>query len=175
MHMCGCVYWCTLLLIPIIVIYFHKLEANISFILSFLATLLHSGPRNVILQVVSSTSIRVTWTPPPNAERLPLTYHVGYSSEFTAERSTPTTELSLVLTGLHPFDEYTVTVEAENNGGRGGPVVRKATTLTAGICFLHTDNATILEVFQSLMIFQISIVVVTLPYCMLYNVSLYLQ
>ena len=83
----------------------------------------------------------MTWTPPPNAERLPLTYHVGYFSEFTAERSTPTTELSLVLTGLHPFDEYTVTVEAENNGGRVGPVVRKTTTLSAGMCFLHAKNA----------------------------------
>ena len=80
----------------------------------------------------------MTWTPPPNAQRLPLTYHVGYSSEFTVERSTPTTELSLVLTSLHPFDEYTVTVEAENNGGRGGPVVRQATTLSAGMClFLY--------------------------------------
>ena len=47
--------------------------------------------------------------------------------------STSTIELSLILTGLHPFDEYTVTVEAENNGGRGGPVVRKNTTLSAGI------------------------------------------
>ena len=52
--------------------------------------------------------------------------------------STSTIELSLVLTDLHPFDEYTVTVEAENNGGRGGPVVKKATTLSAGMCvFLY--------------------------------------
>ena len=118
-----------------IVIYFHNPEVNVSFILSFIiSTLLHSGPRNLILQVISSTSIRVTWTPPSNAEQLPLTYHVGYFSEFTVERSTQTTELSLILTGLHPFDEYTVSVEAENNGGRGRPVVRKATTLSAGMC-----------------------------------------
>ena len=165
MHTYGCVYWCTFLHIPAyIVIYFHNFEAKISFIFSFIiSALLHLVPGELILRVISSTSIKVTWTPPPNAEHLPLTYHVGYSSEFTAERSTPTTELSLILTDLHPFDEYTVTVEAENNGGRGHPVVKKATTLTAGICFLHTDNATILEVFQSLMIFQNSIVVVTLP------------
>ena len=78
----------------------------------------------------------MTWTPPPNAERLPLTYHVGYSSEFITERSTSTTELSLVLTDLHPFDEYTVTVEAENIGGSGQPVVKKGTTLSAGMCLL---------------------------------------
>ena len=136
--MCGCVYWRTFLSIPILIeIYFHKPEVNVSFILSFIiSALLHSVPRNLILQVLSSTSIRVTWTTPPNAERLPLTYHVGHSSEFTADRSTSTKELSLILTGLHPFDEYTVTVEAENNGGRGGPVVRKATTLSAGMSFL---------------------------------------
>ena len=117
------------------VIYIHKLEVNISFIFSFIiSTLLHSVLRNLILQVISSTSIRVTWTTPPNAERLPLTYHVGYFSEFTVRMSTSITELSLVLTSLHPFDEYTVTVEAENNGGRGGPVVRQATTLSAGVC-----------------------------------------
>ena len=87
----------------------------------------------LVLEVLSSTSINVTWTPPPNAERLPLTYHVGYSSEFTAERSTPTTKLSLVLTGLHPFDVYTVTVEAESTGGRGGPTRKETRTLSGGM------------------------------------------
>ena len=141
--MWGCVYWCTFLSIPIlIVIYFHKPEVNVSFILSFIiSTLLYSVPGNLILQVISSTSIRVTWTTPPNAQRLPLTYHVGYSSEFTVRMSTSTTELSLILSGLHPFDEYTVTVEAENNGGRGHPVVRQATTLSAGMClFLYLPH-----------------------------------
>ena len=138
MYMCGCVYLCTLLSIPI-VFYFHTFDANILHIFSFIiSTLLHSVPGNLFLQVLSSTSFRVTWTTPPNAERLPLIYHVSYFSEFTVERSTSTTELSLVLTGLHPFDEYTVTVEAENKGGRGGPVVEKATTLSAGMCvFLY--------------------------------------
>ena len=92
-----------------------------------------SVPGDLVLEVLSSTSIRVTWAPPPNAERLPLTYHVGYSSEFTAEGSTPTTNLSLVLTGLHPFDVYTVTVEAENTGGRGGPIMKEARTLSDGM------------------------------------------
>ena len=94
--------------------------------------LLHSDPRDLVLRVLSSTSIRVTWTPPPYAERLPLTYHVGYSSEFTAKRSTPTTELSLVLTVLHPFDEYTVTVEAENLAGNSGPLYKSVRTWRTG-------------------------------------------
>ena len=81
----------------------------------------------------------MTWTPPPNAERLPLTYHVGYSSEFTAEGSTPTTNLSLVLTGLHPFDEYTVIVEAVNTGVRGGPTMKEAQTLSDGMLCVCSD------------------------------------
>ena len=75
----------------------------------------------------------MTWTPPPNAERLPLTYHVGYSSEFTAEMSNSTTELFLILTGLHPFDVYNVTIEAENIGGRGGPTMTEARKLSDGM------------------------------------------
>ena len=85
----------------------------------------------------------MTWTPPPNAERLPLTYHVGYFSEFTALRSTPTKELSLVLTGLHPFDVYTVTVEAANTGGRGGTTMKEARSLTDGmlcVCVVTTPD-----------------------------------
>ena len=81
----------------------------------------------------------MTWTPPPNAERLPLTYHVVYSSEFTAEEPSPTTELSLVLTGLHPFDVYTVTVEAANRGGRGGPTMKEARTLSDGMLSMCSD------------------------------------
>ena len=96
-------------------------------------SLFNSVPRELVPEVLSSTSIRVTWTPPPNAERLHFTYHVGYSSEFTTERSTPTTELSLILTGLHPFDVYTVTVEAENTGGRGGSTTKEARTLSDGM------------------------------------------
>ena len=96
-------------------------------------SLFNSVPGELVPEVLSSTSIRVTWTPPPNAERLPLTYHVGYSSEFTTERSNSTTELSLVLTGLHPFDVYTVTVEAENTGGKGGPTMKEARTLSDGM------------------------------------------
>ena len=99
---------------------------------TFVNSSLHSVPKDLVLQVLSSTSIRVTWTPPPNADRLPLTYHVGYSSEFTIRMSTSTTELSLVLTGLHPFDEYTVTVEAENLAENSGPLYKSVRTWRTG-------------------------------------------
>jgi hypothetical protein len=84
--------------------------------------------KDLNLQVLSSTTIKVSWTPPPNADRLPLTYHVSYSSEFTSSTSKSTTEQSLDLTGLHPFDVYTVTVEAVNSGGRSTADSTSATT-----------------------------------------------
>ena len=99
---------------------------------TYVNSFLHSVPGDLVLQVLSSTSIRVTWTPPPNAERLPLTYHVGYSSEFTVLISTSTTELSLILTDLHPFDEYTVTVEAENLAGNSVSLYKSVRTWRTG-------------------------------------------
>ena len=95
-------------------------------------------PGSLRLQVLSSTAIKVSWTPPPNAERLPLTYHVSYSSEFTSSTSIPTTEQSLDLTGLHPFDVYTVTVEAVNSGGQSTAVFTSATTFVSGECMHAT-------------------------------------
>ena len=89
-------------------------------------------PGSLKLQVLSSTAIKVSWIPPPNADRLPLTYHVSYSSEFTSSTSKSTTEQSLDLTGLHPFDVYTVTVEAKNSGGRSKTISTSATTSVSG-------------------------------------------
>ena len=89
-------------------------------------------PDNLNLQVLSSTAIKVSWTPPPNADRLPLTYHVSYSSEFTSSTSKSAREQSLDLTGLHPFDVYTVTVEAVNSGGRSTAASTSAKTFVCG-------------------------------------------
>ena len=76
----------------------------------------------------------MSWTPPPNADSLPLTYHVHYSSEFTSSTSKSTREQSLDLTGLHPFDVYTVNVEAENSGGRSTAVSTSTKTSVSGEC-----------------------------------------
>ena len=94
--------------------------------------------KDLNLQVLSSTAIKVSWTPPPNADRLPPTYHVSYSSEFTLSTSKSTREQSLDLTGLHPFDVYTITVEAQNSRGRSGNVMLNARTMSAGMCvYMH--------------------------------------
>ena len=92
------------------------------------------APGSLKLQVLSSTVIKVSWTPPPNADRLHLTYHVSYSSEFTSSTSKSTREQSLNLTDLHPFDVYTVTVEAVNSGGRSTADSTSATTFMSSEC-----------------------------------------
>ena len=99
--------------------------------------------KDLNVQVLSSTAIKVSWTPPPNADRLPLTYHVSYSSEFTSSTSRSTREQSLDLTSLHPFDVYNVSVEARNSRGRSGAVTREARTSSAGMramCVYHLES-----------------------------------
>ena len=75
-------------------------------------TLFLAAPHNVSLTTLSSTSIKVQWTPPPNSDRLPLTYHVNYTG-----MSRSTTSTTLTLTGLHPYEEYTISVQAGNRAG----------------------------------------------------------
>ena len=76
-----------------------------------LCSLIYTAPLNVVLTPLSSTSINVQWSPPPNGDQL-LTYHVSYSG-----MSKTTTNTTLTLTGLHPYKEYTISVQAGNTGG----------------------------------------------------------
>ena len=77
----------------------------------------------VTLTPLSSTSINVRWSPPPNSDRLPLTYHVNYTG-----MSRSTSDTTLTLTGLHPYEEYTISVQAGNEGGLSVPVTGTART-----------------------------------------------
>ena len=72
---------------------------------------------------LSSTSINVRWSPPPNSDQLPLTYHVNYTGV-----SGSTSDTTLTFTGLHPYEEYTISVQAGNEGGLSVPVTGKART-----------------------------------------------
>ena len=84
----------------------------------------HPAPL-VILTTLSSTSIKVQWTPPPNSDRLTLTYHVRYTG---MGRSRSTTSTTLTLSGLHPYEEYTISVQAGNRAGLSVPVTGTART-----------------------------------------------
>ena len=83
----------------------------------------HSAPGPVTLTPLSSASINVRWSPPPNSDRLPLTYHVNYTG-----KSRSTSDTTLTLTGLHPYEEYTISVQAGNEGGLSVPVTGTART-----------------------------------------------
>ena len=63
------------------------------------------------------------WSPPPNSDRSPLTYHVNYTGI-----SRSTSDTTLTLTGLHPYEEYSISVQAGNEGGLSVPVAGTART-----------------------------------------------
>ena len=72
---------------------------------------------------LSSTSINVRWSPPPNSDQLPLTYHVNYTV-----MSRYTSDTIMTLTGLHPYEEYTISIQAGNKGGLSVSVTGTART-----------------------------------------------
>ena len=85
--------------------------------------LIHTAPGLIARTPLSSTSINVRWSPPPNSDRSPLTYHVNYTG-----MSRSTSDTTLTLTGLHPYEEYTISVQAGNKGGLSVPVTGTART-----------------------------------------------
>ena len=94
---------------------------SISYVLNY--PLSHSVPGLVTLTPLNSTSINVRWSASPNSDRLPLTYHINYTG-----MSRSTSDITLTLTGLHPYKEYTISVQAGNKGGLSVPVTGTART-----------------------------------------------
>ena len=91
----------------------------------------HLAAPPTTLRTLSSTSIKVQWTPPPNSYRLPLTYHVNYT-----EMSNSTKSTTLTLTGLQPYEEYTISVQAGNRAGLSVPVNGTARTYSDSECMI---------------------------------------
>ena len=73
-----------------------------------------------------SKVVTTTWTAPTNNQS--LVYHVNYSSPLTGQNSTTTSDTTLTLAGLHPYEEYTISVQAGNKGGLSVPVNGTART-----------------------------------------------
>ena len=87
--------------------------------------MLLTAPTRLVLEA-TSRAITVTWTAPTNHKS--LVYHVNYSSPLTGQNSTTTSDTTLTLTGLHPYEEYTISVQAGNEGGLSVPVTGTART-----------------------------------------------
>ena len=90
----------------------------------------------------TSRTITVTWTAPTNNQS--LVYNVNYSSPMTGRNSTTTSDTTLTLTGLHPYEEYTISVQAGNKGGLSVPV--NGTARTGYLVCLTTQLITFFEV-----------------------------
>ena len=94
-----------------------------------------TAPSRVSTQAVSSDSIKVSWTAGPTASSVSVTYYINASSPTyqTVKRAVTDPDRQVVVSGLHPFAEYHITVQAGNPGGLSDPTGRSAATLTASV------------------------------------------
>ena len=95
-----------------------------------------AAPVVVSVQVMSADSIKVSWTPAPTASSVSVIYYINASSPTyqAIQGSVTDPDREVVISGLHPFAEYYITVQAGNPGGLSEPIGTRATTLTAGEC-----------------------------------------
>ena len=98
-------------------------------------------PAAVSLHVISADSIRVSWTPAPTTSNVSVTYYINASSPTyqAIQGSATDPDREVVISELHPFAEYYITVQAGNPGGLSEPTGRSANTPTAG-GYLHSYN-----------------------------------
>ena len=96
----------------------------------------YQAPAHVSAQVMSADSIKVSWTPAPTASSVSVTYYINASSSTyqTVRRTVTDPNHGVVISELHPFAEYYITVQAGNPGGLSEPTRRSITTPTAGVC-----------------------------------------
>ena len=83
---------------------------------------------------MSADSIKVAWSPAPTASSVSVTYYINASSPTyqAIRRSVTDPGREVFISGLHPFAEYYITIQAGNPGGLSEPIGTSATTLTAG-------------------------------------------
>ena len=80
----------------------------------------YTAPSSLKLTAHSSTAINATWRPPANSQS--LTYYIKYSSPLTGQNTLTTGATALALTGLHPHEQYNISVQATNRAGLSLPV-----------------------------------------------------
>ena len=104
-----------------------------------------AAPAVVTVQVMSADSIKVSWAPAPTATGVIVTYNINASSpKYQAIRRNVTDpDREVVISGLHPFAEYYITVQAGNPGGLSEPTGRSANTPTTG-GYLHSYDSVLL-------------------------------
>ena len=84
-----------------------------------------SAPENVMLVVISSTEIQVSWTEVPEIDRngIITMYEVMYEPLMTFGELTPatvnTTNLTIIVDGLEEYVEYNISIRAYTSVGPG--------------------------------------------------------
>ena len=114
---------------------YNPLEFNTSYFSLALA-----APERVSVQAMFSDSIKVYWTPAPIASSIIVTYYINASASTyqTVRRTVTDPDHQVVVSGLHPFTDYHITVQAGNPGGLSATTGRNATTLTASLYTVTT-------------------------------------
>ena len=88
----------------------------------------YTAPSSLKLAVHSSPAINATWRPPANSQS--LAYYIKYSSPLTGQNTLTTRATALALIGLHPHEQYNVSVQARNRAGLSLPVYATAKTFS---------------------------------------------
>lgn len=78
-------------------------------------------PQNVKGYAVSEREIYIDWNPPTVTNGNITKYRIYYAEDDGAEMYTDSTSLTVTLTDLRPYTEYTVTVVPFNQNGMGDP------------------------------------------------------
>jgi hypothetical protein len=110
-----------------------QLKPNTQYVISYAVTNSHGtgtteltqftlaeAPSGLKLAVHSSTAINATWRAPANSQS--LAYYIKYSSPLTGQNTLITRATALALTGLHPHEQYNISVQARNRAGLSLPV-----------------------------------------------------
>ena len=110
---------------------------------------LNAAPSRMSVQAMSSNSIKVSWTPAPTASSVSVTYYINtsLSTYQTVRRTVTDPDREVVISGLHPFAEYYITVQAGNPGGLSEPTGRSATSLAAG-AYCYNCNRIVVNCFN---------------------------
>ena len=90
---------------------------------SFVHAVPVNSPQNVTATPISSTAVYVEWkeVPPIDRNGVIIAYQVLYQSRVPGQISASvlTSNLSVLLEGLHPFMEYGILVSASTSVGSG--------------------------------------------------------
>ena len=86
-----------------------------------LLRLVPSGPPQNFINLVTSRTLTLSWSPPlpPQRNGVIINYLITCSLEGSIINSTRTSNTSLTITGLQPFTNYTCTVRAATIVGDG--------------------------------------------------------